>query len=337
MSNKKIFISFLILGLIVPFKLCYAADTTEQDVTPSSKRIYLEPQKSFIEKGTFRYLLGVSGGYDNNSHLDSQRDGDSFLQTFFRASFSTPFTDATRGNLDYEMMSLLYSGESDLSLARNGINAEAKHEIDDNISVSSEMSFDSIEFLRSGNDDYLDSGLGLKAKQKLPLNFYHSLSYKMLFRDYNERAIRVTALVDSDKKRNDWRNTIEYEVGKFFEKDFFKAGFEYFYNNSNERYLDYYDYDSYKFKTSYTHLFNEKVFSYLSFAQQNRQYDARTLINDTGSTEWERTLLSSAAVFYNLNKAVSLGLNYTYRQNYSNEPSDRYSGSLISLSTYWKF
>ncbi|HBG62287.1 MAG: hypothetical protein A2Y03_06940 [Omnitrophica WOR_2 bacterium GWF2_38_59] len=337
MINRKISVFVLAICLMIPSTICLAADVTEQDVTPSSKRIFLDPQKSFLEKGTFKYLLGFTGGFDNNAHLDSQRDADSFLQSFFKASFITPLSEKTTGTFNYEMMSLLYSGESDLSLARNGINAEAKHEIDDNISVSSEMSFDSIEFLRSGNDDYLDSGLGLKAKQKLPLNFYHSLSYKMLFRDYNERAIRVTALVDSDKKRNDWRNTIEYEVGKFFEKDFFKAGFEYFYNNSNERYLDYYDYDSYKFKTSYTHLFNEKVFSYLSFAQQNRQYDARTLINDTGSTEWERTLLSSAAVFYNLNKAVSLGLNYTYRQNYSNEPSDRYSGSLISLSTYWKF
>ncbi|MBU0467527.1 MAG: hypothetical protein KKD07_07170 [Candidatus Omnitrophica bacterium] len=337
MINRKISVLVLTMCLMIPSTICLATDVTEQDVTPSSKRIFLEPQKSFLEKGSFKYLLGLSGGYDNNAHLDSQRDGDSFLQTFFKASFITPLAEKTTGTFNYEMMSLLYSGESDLSLIKNGINAEAKHEINDKITVSSEMSFDSIEFLRSGSDDYLDSGLGLKAKQKLPSNFYHSLSYKMLFRDYNQRAIRLTALVNSDKKRNDWRNTVEYEVGKYFEKDFLKLGFEYFNNNSNEQYLDYYDYDSYKIKTSFTHIFSEKIFSYLSFAQQMRNYRDRTLINDTGLTEWERTLLTSAAVFYNLNKSVSLGLNYTYRQNYSNEPTDRYSGSLISLSTYWKF
>ena len=337
MINRKISVFVLAICLMIPSTICLAADVTEQDVTPSSKRIFLEPQKSFLEKGTFKYLLGLSGGYDSNTHLDRKKNGDSFLQSFFKASFITPLSEKTTGTFNYEMMSLLYGGESDLSLVRNGINAEAKHEIDDNISVSSEMSFDSIEFIRSGDDDYLDSGLGLKAQQKLPFNFYHSLSYNMLFRNYDQRTIRLSALVNSDKKRNDWRNTVEYEVGKYFEKDFFKLGIEYFNNNSNEQYLDYYDYDSYKVKSSYTHIFSEKIFSYLSFAEQMRNYRDRTLINDTGLTQWERTLLSSAAVFYNLNKAVSLGLNYTYRQNYSNEPSDRYSGSLISLSTYWKF
>lgn len=337
MVNKKWLGFLLMLSFLVPSTLCFAVDVTEQDVTPGAKKIYLEPQKNFIEKGSFNYLLGVSAGYDNNAHLDSSRDGDSYLQTFFRATFNTTFTDQTKGNLTYELMNLMYGGESDLDLVRNGIKAEVDHTINDQISVSSGISFDSIEFLTSGDDDYYEDKFELKVTHKLPQNFYHSLGYNLMFRIYDQRCTRVSALVYTDKERADWRNGVEYEIGKYFESDLLKLELEYFNNKSNERYLDYYDYDAYKIGSSYTHIFNDKIFSYVSASQQSRNYKQRSLIDDANTTEWERTWLTSAAVFYNLNSSVSFGLNYSYRQNYSNEPADRYSGSLISLATYWKF
>ena len=337
MKNKGLRILVGLFAVIAISSNCFASDLTDQEVTPGAKKIYLEPQKSVLEKGEFKFLLGLSGGYDNNTYLDSRREGDAFFQTFFKASFIAPFSEKTKGTFDYEMMNLIYGDESDLDLIRNGIRLGMDHELSEELTFSPAFSFDSIEFLNTGTDDYLENELELKLRHKLPNKMYHSLTYDLSYRNYAKRYTRTSATVDTDKERNDMRNVVEYEIGKRFDKDLLKVSFQYFNNNSNENYLKYYDYDSYKIGGSLTHIFTNKISGYVSFFRQFRDYRSRTLINDASVTELEKTNLITTALFYNLNDAVSFGLSYTYRQNNSNEPADKYSGSLISLATYYKF
>ena len=113
--------------------------------------------------------------------------------------------------------------------------------------------------------------------------------------------------------------------------------FEYYNNNSNEKFINYYDYDSYKVGASLTHLFSDKLFSYASFARQYRTYRSRSITLDPNFKERDRTYLITAALYYNFTKALSSGLSYSYRQNWSNEPLENYSGSLIALTTYYRF
>jgi hypothetical protein len=336
--EKKKTILFVSLLAVVLFPLfCIAADVSEEDVTPRTKKIYLEPERSIIERGKFKFLLASTEGYDNNSHLDSNRDGDAYWQVFFRGTFTTSISKETEASLGYELMNLLYAGESDLDLTRNGIQAGITHNLTQNLSISAEYNFDSIEYINSGTDDYLDNQLGLKLKHKLPNKMYHSLGHIFMLRSYADRLIRTAADTFSEKKREDMRDTVEYEVGKYFAKDFLKLGYQYYFNNSNEKYLNYYDYDSHKVGVSLTHLFNDKFTGYLSLSKQFRDYRSRTLINDAGCREHERTYLMTAALYYNFNKSISFGLSYTYRENKSNEPLEKYSGSLVSVSTYYRF
>ena len=130
---------------------------------------------------------------------------------------------------------------------------------------------------------------------------------------------------------------MEYAIGKYFKRDVVKIKFEYYYNNSNYPYLAYYDYDSYRLTLSCTHLFNKKLFGHFSFSRQIRDYTGRLLTVDLGSKEWDRTYVISSGLYYILNRSLTIGLNYTYRQNWSNEPTSRYSGSVISGGTYWRF
>ena len=327
----------LIIAVICLPSFCRAADVTEQEVTPKNKKIYLEPEKSILERGKFKFLLSTTEGYDNNVYLDSQREGDPYWQTFFRGNFTSALSQKTDLSFDYELMNLIYLGESHLDLMRNGIRAGMSHKLSKTLNFSAGYSIDQIEYINSGTDDYLVNAADFKLRQKLANKMYHSLGYELSWRRYFKRFIRPDADTSSEKKRQDMRNTLDYEIGKYFPKDLVKLSFQFFNNNSNETYLKYYDYDSYKVGASLTHLFNEKFTGYLSGFRQNRDFRSRTLINDAACKQHDRTYLYTAALYYSLNKQLSFGLSYTYRQNNSNEPIEKYSGSLLALSTYYKF
>jgi hypothetical protein len=338
--KKNILIALIgMVALLFMPAICSVAGTTEEDVTP--RKIYLEPQKSLLEKGKLKFLLAMTAGHDSNSHLDSDRNADGFGQTYFKASFLTPISKKTDATIDYEMMNLLYAGEKDLDLSRNSVRFGLDHRLSEELTFSAGYAFDSIAYWHAkksdNREDYLQNALDFKLHQKLPNKMYHSASYEIWYRNYLDLYTRTDAPVYTDKERIDVRNVLGYEVGKYFKKDLVKLNLEYFNNNSNETYLKYYDYDSYKVGSSLTHLFNKTISGYLSYYWQYRDYRSRPLVADAATTEKERTSLATAALFYTLNKSVSFGLNYTYRQNSSNEPQDKYSGALISFSTYFKF
>lgn len=324
---------FYFLGLIS----VHASDK----IFPKTKKVYLEPQKTILDKGKFSFLTALTGGYDNNTHLNSAREGDAFGQTFIKASFRSPLSVKTDVLLDYEMMNLAYAGERDLDLTRNGVRFGGEHKMSPAFTFSAGYSLDSVAYWHAKNsdprDDYLENGLDFKLRQQLSNKLFHSLSYNIVLRNYLDRYTRTDSAANTDKERADWRNVLGYEIGRYFQKDLLRLNAQYTNNNANDTYLNYYDYDAYKLGGSLTHLFNKTLSGFLSYSWQYRDYRSRSLIDDPLRTQADKTSLATAALFYTMSKSLSFGLNYTYRQNSSNEPIDRYSGSLISLSTYYKF
>ncbi len=336
MKKSAIIIAGILAWIILP-TVSFAANDATEEFTPRSKKIFLEPEKSPLEKGAFKFLLATTAGYDGNVFLDSRKEGDAFAQTFFKASFMTPLSDATDGKIDYEMMNLLYAGESKLDLTRNGIRLGLDHKLSKDLQFATSYSLDSVEYMNTGADDYLDNSVSFKLTQQLPEKTFQSFAYDILFRFYDRRYTRTPLAASSDKERNDWRNSVTYEVGKYFKKDLVKFNLNYFYNDSNDPFMNYYDYDSFRLGGSVTHLFNNKISGILAYSRQYRDYRSRTLIADVNTKQHERTAVATAGLFYTLNKSLSFGLNYSFRQNHSNEPIDKYSGSIVSLSTYYKF
>lgn len=338
MGTKNSRILILAVAFLLMPVVCRAADVSEEDVTPRNKKIYLEPEKSALERGKFKFLTALTAGYDNNTHLDTRRDADPYTQEFVRGSWTSDSSQKTVATLEAEVMNLMYAGESSLDLFRGGVRAGADHSLNKQWSVSFGYNLDLVDYINTGSDDYYENALSAKLSQKFSNKMFQSLMYSPSYRNYDDRYIHTNAGVTSDdKKRVDLRHTMEYEIGKFFTKNMVKLNFQYFNNNCNDTYLNYYDYDSYRVGGSLTRLFNDKVSGYLGMWNQYRFFRTRSLINDAGSKERDTTFLLTSSLFYTMNKSLAFGLSYTYRQNYSNEPTERYSGSLISVSTYYKF
>jgi hypothetical protein len=336
MKSKLLLLLIIACAALAP-SASFAANPAEEDTTPRNKKIYLEPQKTVLEQGKFSFLGAVTMGYDNNAHLNSDRDEAFFTQQFFRAAYMTTFDKRTQGRATYDLMNLLYPNESDLSLVRNTVNLDVDHAVNKDFIVTPGYTFDSVSYTHGGDESYIEHGVGIKLKQRLPYKWYHTLLYSAAWRDYFDMHTQVSATVESDKFRNDWRNTLEYEIGRYFEKDWVKVTFQFYNNNSNEQYLDFYDYNSYKVGPSWTHLFNDKLSGLLSGYWQYRAFSSRPVVLDPTVKEHDSTYVATAGLYYSLTRACSLGLSYTYRQNNSNEPTESYSGSLTSASVYYRF
>jgi opacity protein-like surface antigen len=293
--------------------------------------------QSFFKDGEFKYLASLTLGYDNNVWLNSRRDGDGYMQLFFRPTFTSALNDKLDGILEYELMSLIYMTESNASLITNTLGAGVDYKINKDWKLSTMYRFSSTELVHTGKDDFLDNSLELKLAQKLPDKFFHSLGYELMYKNYRQRKLRTSAMLDSYKERADERHTAAYEIGKYFPSDLVKLKFQYYNNDSNDAYLKYYDYDSFKLGISLTHIFNKKYFCSASFSEQWRDFRSRTISLDSNTQEWDKTYLAALGIYYNLSKKMTIGLNYTYRQNCSNEPLENYSGSLTSVSTSYKF
>jgi hypothetical protein len=334
-NSSKLMLALAVL--LIPV-VCRAADVSEEDVTPRNKKIYLEPEKSALERGKLKFLTALTIGLDNNTHLDSQRDSDPYSQEFVRGSWTSDSSQKTVTTLEAEVMNLMYAGESSLDLFRGGVRAGVDHSLNKEWTVSFGYNLDLVDYINTGSDDYYENALSAKLSQKFSNKMFQSLMYSPSYRNYDNRYIRtVVGVVSPDKERADVRNTLEYEVGKFFTKNMVKLNFQFYNNNSNDPFLNYYDYDSYRIGGSLTRLFNDKVSGYLGMWNQYRFFRTRTLISDAGCKERDTTFLLTSSVFYTMNKSLAFGLSYSYRQNYSNEPIERYSGSLVSVSTYYKF
>ncbi len=343
--NRKHAIIKVITGLILIPALSLAGGLDDKkELPPVKKKTVMRvpssasrPAAKKTSKKKTQFLLSQSVGFDNNVFLDSRRNEDAFFQTFFKITHTSPLSEKVKGILSYELMSLLYPDSTDAGLFKNGIYGGFEDKLTDDITLSKGFGIDYYDYPASGSDDFLDYKANLKAKQSLPRKLYHAMKFEFLFRDYSERRIRTIDGPLSNKKREDHRYTLGYEFGKYLKKDLLKADFQYYYNHSNETFMKYYTYESYLIGPSWTHLFNNKWFSYLSFLREWKDYRTRSISQDAGCKEWDRTYIATAALFYNLRKDLTLNMNYTWRENWSNEPSATYAGSIITAGVFYKF
>jgi len=316
---------------------CFAQVTDEEVPPRYLLSSWTDGLGTFFQDAEVNYFFSLTQGYDSNVHLDSRRDGDAFTQIFFQTRLTSALDDDTKGILGYEIMSLVYPDTSEYNLIRNVLRCGIDYKVNSDVNVSFDYRFGVSDYVNTSPDDLLDHALDFKFKQDLPENFYHSLGYEFMFKDYQARKIRRFAGATGPKEREDMRNGVVYELGKYFTNDLIRTQFQYYYNDSNDAFMDYYDYDSFRSTISWIHLFNDKLFGLLSFSRQLRSYENRTLTTDNGAKEWDRTYVGTSALYYNLKEGLNLALTYTYRQNYSNEPTSRYSGSTVSLGANYSF
>ena len=341
---NKFFLFILALFLILlPPVIADAADISEEQTTEkylgkSEEKAY---KKVEVVKQGQRYktklFVAAIQGYDNNVFLDSRREHDTFSEGILDANIIYPLNGRWDVIGGVSVHDITYWKATDANLIDTDLKLGFEGKLLAGMTLTAYNDIEMVEYQANDDGEYLGDKAGIVLKQKLPNNFFHSFGYEFFYKNYSDRKARNGWGGLSDEDRADNRNTIDYELGAYLKKSMFKVFGEYYLNNSNDIYLDYYDYDSVRLGSSMIYLITDKMSTYLSYYRQFKDYSDRTIPGDTTYGEKDRTWVTTASLFYDISKSTTLGLNYSYRQNLSNNPVQKYSGTITSLGLYCRF
>ncbi len=320
-----------------------AADVNEEQTT--EKYIGAAQAKAYKKveavKETKRYKSKIFAaalqGYDNNVFLNSDRKQDGFSEAIFDVSVANPLNGRWDVLSGASAHNITYWDSSAASLVDTNIRLGFEGKLPADITLTVLDNIELLEYYSNRDGEYVGNKTGFSLRQKLPNNFFHAIGYEYFYKNYSERKALNGWGGNSDKDRADNRNTVNYELGVYLKKAMIKVFGEYYLNDSNDSFMDYYKYDSRRFGASAMYLFTDKLNGYLSFIHQRRGFSDRTIPDDSTIHEHDKTYLTSTSLFYDIFKNTTLGLNYSYRQNNSNNPTQKYSGSITTLGLYCRF
>ncbi|MDD5496334.1 MAG: hypothetical protein PHP46_04450 [Candidatus Omnitrophica bacterium] len=285
----------------------------------------------------------VTQGYDNNVFLDPSRKDDSFTQEAVIMNFKYPFRD-NKLNLKYglDFTNITYYKITDASLLDWSLWGGFDYTIFDVFTLSPSYRFNMVWYPRDDQSSNNWNEFNLDLRQDLLDNFYfldkvyHKGTYRLSYQNYQHRKARLGNGNLSSNTRADLRNTFDYEVGLYMFDSLIKVNNQIYRNDSDDQYEDYYDYNSYRLGCSIVHMFTDKFYSIGSFYWQKKFYDSRQSSQEA-VCEKDDLYIVSSSLYYDITPHFSIFANYSYRENQSNEPLQKYSGSVVTAGIYYNF
>jgi hypothetical protein len=254
--------------------------------------------------------------------------------------YKHPLLDRFHATLDYYLSSVTYYEVTDASFYDNNISLKFDMDMFDE---KARCAFNNtVEYNYYPNEEistYISYNPQLSIKHNFNDAAFQRLSYDFAVREYSDRKAEDGAGLKRDSDRQDLRHGVTYELASLFFKDIFiKIKNQYFVNDSNDQFMDYYDYWSYRANLSaILPLFGDRLYGLIGVGYQRIDYDTRYLVDDRDKTEKDDLYDISSSLLFDITERLSASLNYAYRQNNSNEPSEEYSGSIISVGFHYAF
>ena len=140
-----------------------------------------------------------------------------------------------------------------------------------------------------------------------------------------------------DDERVNSRNIISHNIGANFDNFSARLTNEFYINNSNYDYQDYYDYWAYRVRPSIMYFFSDQLYANVSFTYKRTDYNDRRNSQDSNDTVYDNTYIVNTSVYFDLTEEFTMGITYSYRENRSNDPLQKYSGSTVSAGVYYTY
>jgi len=342
---KKICLLLTLFLIILNISL-FAEEEEIQDKypflsAPDHITAMVRPAKRFLRENKIEldFFAGVLQGYDNNVDLNPDRNADGFLQTSIDTDLAYNFTDDFRFKLGSDITNILYYQFNDADLldiyTTLGFETDL-YLLDFKFTLDTNYGFDVVYFPFDEDGTYLGNEVNVSAKHYINDSIYYKVGYFFLHKYFTSNKALGSNGNTTDDLRKDSRNGFDCEFGIYFEKAVLKLKGHIFYNESNDLYYDYYDYWSWRLKPSVILLLTNKLYTIASFAYEQRNYDDR-LSTKNNETVYDDTYTLNGSLLYDITPTFTLAVNYSYRENASNEPLQKYSGSIITAGAYFTF
>lgn len=296
-------------------------------------------KENLMRKGIeLDFFGGILQGFDNNIFLDPSRTRDAFLQTSANGEVKYHFNDDVRFIGDIDVANIFYYRFNDNNLL--DISAEPGIEVDfldDRLTLEADYLIDWIYFPYDESGNYLSNRFSIFARNNVWSDFYHKAGFRLEYKHYTDRKAYGPNTVKKSDLRNDTRYTGEYEAALYlWDRTKIKQVLQLYRNDSNDQFQDYYDYWAFGSRTSLVAFFTDKFYSITSFSYIRKLYDDR-LSTDNGAHQKDNLYIFNVTLLYELSSAFTLSAGYSYRENTSNEPLEKYSGSIFTIGLYYDF
>lgn len=280
-----------------------------------------------------KVAAAVKEGYENNVFLDSSRKGDTFTETDIYAEGAYKLTDRLGMGIEYDFIGLSYADHTDLDLMDNEGCAFLKYYIKDNFTLKAGYVLDSVWYLHDKDGTYFAPGPMAEVRCDITDSTYVKSSYQFRIYDYDKKRINDGAGQTLSTNREDHRHAATFEIGQYIKELLISAEERIDFNDSNDEYMDFYDYTAYK-----TSIFASmpvfKVLNLVAHGSYRWKDFATRKTADLSATEQQKAMTLGVTAYYNIYKSAYISAGYTYTQNYSNEPANKYSDSVSSAGIH---
>lgn len=332
---KRIFRIFVFMLLLACW-LGVRAEAAEVKEEKEERRLnIIKPEKKFLPAG-LTIKTAVFGGYDSNPNLAPERKGDIFEEFLFSLGFNKRLINKLRFTFDYDLDVLNYN---DITSASDILN-HLRFGLHDKFGAfRTGAGYDlAIVYFRNNDDDFFFHRGFAYFGQDINRKTYHQVQFEYGIKDYtDQKALGDTIFTYQSKDRFDRRWSGVYSIDTFLTPKL-SVGFltRFSLNDSNDRYQNFYDYKSYQGYPYVEYALLNNLRLLVGFSYTRKNYDKRRVTFGTDK-EKDDLYMAKASLKYNLGKNNALSLNYTYRDNSSNEDLEKYTENVISAGWHYNF
>jgi hypothetical protein len=346
-GHDYVFCLFAAVGFcgVLVFGLAAFADAAEMDEVQQKNAavrntLDLYETKEAKPQGDasgIRSRAGFFSGFETNARLDAARKGDVFRGVAFAAAYGRSLSSTSQLLFRYDLFSYNYDETTDNSYLLNNLNGRWVRKVFfGQAGIGVDLGI--VAYPHNAEGDFFIPRGFVFLRHNTSRRFTQQWEAEALLRNYMKaKAISEALAIYQDKDRSDKQWGVGYQFGSMLgEKAFFYLKAKFSVNDSNSLYQDYYDYDSYRGGLGLTYKLAKKDYLVSSVFFTRKSYLSRLTLDGEKRQKGDLTSVS-AGWRHVLSQACVLSLSYQHLQNVSNEPSARYSGSVMTMSLSYNF
>lgn len=334
MRNSYLRIYFLLLFSVLFVRVSFSQVEDEKQERQAQKQMLQNKPAGY----TFFSSAALFSGYDNNVRLVPNRKGSSFQESLYSLSLRKPLADGWFLNLYYDLDYLNYSSITDSSNLMNHLKLDLNNKLNRLFVVGG--GYDFSDFYYPHNDDgnfvfhkgfvYLKNTFSRKAYQQLLFEY----GYK---HHLDKKALGESLSVLKDNELDDWRQSLQYSIGANVSRDLYlQLRTKFTANDSNAGYQDFYNYKSWEFSPALVYNVGKATSLIGSYSYTRKLFSDRIVSTGT-KKEKDSTHVVNVGVKQKINKKNTASLFYTYRDNSTNEPLERFTESVFTCGWEYSF
>jgi len=341
MRSVRLISISLICGLLFasPILAVEDKDILYPTIGKKEEAVMEKPAKKEIEG--FEYALSASAllGYDTNVRLEHYDNASSFFfQNTFGANSSSQLFELCTLRCSYDITSIKYFRESEPDLLDNILGIGLDTQMIDDLLFSLDYTLDFVDYPHDKASEYTMHEFSAGLRHDITDSLYHKLVYKFSSKDYTKWKTRNDGGIVRAGDREDRRNTLQHILGWYIsDRTYLQAEHSLYSNNSNDMFLDFYDFRAFKTKGTILHLITEKLYALANAGYQYRAFRNRVVSDQVDGDQRDKLLMLGTSLFYDVKQDLSVGVNLDYSKNFSNEGDEKYQDLIISSGLYWNY